>query len=605
MSDNKIIYSKRSFTEYRDELYSLVKEYYPEVLGDISDSSVGSMLIDINAGVADNLSMNTDRAFQETQLKYAQQRSSLLSIAKNLGFNLPNKRASVTVVDISVNIPVDGDKPDANYYPVLMSGAQIIGSGVTFETLDLVDWSSQYNANGEINRSIIPTYDSNGIIIYYVVTKRELVLNGVTNVYKRTIRDSDVVPFFKLTIQDVNVIDIMDVAIVSGSGNIEEPTEDVYKNINNRYHEVEYLAQQKVLTDISVSGEHLKSAKWIDVTKKFVKEFDEDGYCILTFGNGDIDNDIFKKGLIKDNINNRQFLEYYLNNTALGEKLKRNHTLFVRYRTGGGSNANVGVGVLNTMGNHQLIVNGVDNQKNNSIKKSIKVTNIIPAFGGNDGMSIEDIRNYISYNFSSQQRCVTLTDYKSMVFKMPGKYGSPYRINTFKENNKVVVSVLNLDDNGKLTNISTSLLKENIAEYLTNYRMVNDYVEVRDGRIFNIAIDIYLYVSDGNDNNLVNTVINKVREYFEISTKDMNEDIQLTTLNNTITSIEGVNNVIDLKIYNKVGDKYSINPTEQEIVDEETGEIKIINNTLYSTKDSMFEIKYPEKDIRIFLKKRV
>ena len=46
-------------------------------------TNIIAMLIDLNAGVANNLAVNTDRAFQETILEYAQQRSSILNIAKN------------------------------------------------------------------------------------------------------------------------------------------------------------------------------------------------------------------------------------------------------------------------------------------------------------------------------------------------------------------------------------------------------------------------------------------------------------------------------------------------------------------------------------------
>lgn len=268
--------------------------------------------------------------------------------------------------------------------------------------MDIVDWSSPYNSYGDSNRVILPNYDSNGIIQGYTVKKREIVINGITNVYKRTVRESDIIPFFDLVIQDTDVIEIMDVAIVQGTGAVEEPTNDVYKSMENRYHEVKYLAQQRVLIDDpNITNTNIKAAKWVDVTKKFIKEYDADGYCHLIFGNGDVENDIFKNGFIKMGINNRQFLDYYLNNTALGEKLKRNHTLFVRYRTGGGSRANVGVNVLNTMGRYQMIVNGSNISFNNNVKKSIKVTNPIPALGGNDGLSLEEIRNNIKYNFSS------------------------------------------------------------------------------------------------------------------------------------------------------------------------------------------------------------
>lgn len=607
MSENsRIHYSKRTFSEYRDELYSYVREYYPEVLNDFSDSSIGSVLIDINAGVSNNLSINTDRAFQETQLEYAQQRENLLEIAKNLGFNIPNKRPAVTVAEFSVLIPVKGDKPDESYYPILKSGSQITGGGVTFETMDVVDWSSPYSSMGDPNRAIIPNLDSNGIIQSYTVKKREVVINGVTNVYKKTIRDADTIPFYKLTLQDNNVIDILDVALIEGTG-VSEPDEAAYKDLNNRYHEVKYLAQQNVFVeDSNISNNNfIKSGKWINVTKKFIKEFDSKGFCSLIFGNGDTDLDVFKKGFIKTGVSNRYFLETYLNNTALGEKLKRNHTLFVRYRTGGGSAANVGVNTLKDMGQFTLNVFGKDSNLNNNVKRSLRVTNPIPAFGGNDGLSNEEIRYLIKYNFSSQDRCVTLNDYLFKVFTMPGKFGSPFRANAFKENNKVVISILSLDSQNKLSNTSNNILKNNIAEYLSNYRMINDYVEIRDGRIFNIGIDVYLFVRDGNDSIIVNDVINVIKKYFNVQNKQMNEDIMLNSLFNKIMDVEGVNNIIDLKIFNKVGGNYSINPIEQEILNETTGEIKIINNTIYSTQDSMFEIKYPEKDIRVFLKKRV
>jgi hypothetical protein len=115
MADKRINFQKRTFSEIKAELLALVNEYYPEVLSDFTDSSVGSMLIDLNAGVANSLATNTDRAFQETQLEYAQQTESILGIAKNMGFNVPAKRPSVTVIDYTVTVPVKGDQPDEDY----------------------------------------------------------------------------------------------------------------------------------------------------------------------------------------------------------------------------------------------------------------------------------------------------------------------------------------------------------------------------------------------------------------------------------------------------------------------------------------------------------
>jgi hypothetical protein len=134
--------------------------------------------------------------------------------------------------------------------------------------------------------------------------------------------------------------------------------------------------------------------------------------------------------------------------------------------------------------------------------------------------------------------------------------------------------------------------------------MVNDYVEIRDGRIFNIGIDVDVYIEDLNENQIANTIINEVRSYFDVTTKQMNEDIYLGDLTEIINNVDGVVNVLNLKVFNKVGGQYSLNPVEQELVNESTGQIRLINNTIYSETDSMFEIKFPTKDIRVYLRKR-
>lgn len=606
---NVIKYGSRTFGEIRTDLISMIQQAYPEVLSDFTDSSVGALLIDLNAGVANNLSVNTDRAFQETQLEYAQKKNSILNIAKNMGFNIPARRPSVTVVDFTVNVPVRGDRPDASYYPQLGAGSQVVGGGKIFETQDVIDWDSAVSNLGDPNRRIVPNTDSNGVIISYAVTKREVVINGYSNVYKRVISAADVVPFFTLTLPDPDVLEIDSIILLEGTNYNTNPTNAEFDTAENRYYEVDYLAQQRIFVeDVANSApteDGIKAAIWLDITKKFIKEFTANGYCKLTFGSGDADTDAFQEGFLKEGVSNRYFLENFLNNTALGEKLKAGYTLFVKYRTGGGINSNVGAGVLTNLGGYNLTVQGSRSDFNTSVKRSLSVTNPIPAIGGNDGLSIEQIRQLIKYNFSAQQRAVTLTDYLLQVYKMPGKYGSPFRATAYKLNNKVVISMLDIGANGKLNNTSNTLLKTNIAEYLSYYRMVNDYIEIKDGKIYNLAFDIDVYVENVTDNQIANSVITVVREYLDVNNHEMNEDIFLGRLEKEILGANGVINIVSITVYNKVGGNYSNNTVSQNITNTATGEIEIINNTIYSTQDSMFEIKYPEKDIRVFLRKNV
>jgi hypothetical protein len=454
LDTNVVQYGSRTFGEIRADLISLIRQMYPEVLSDFTDSSVGAMMIDLNAGIGNNLSVNTDRAFQETQLEYAQQRASILNLAKNMGFNIPARRPSVTVVDFTVTIPVLGDSPDSSYYPTLAAGAQILGGGKIFETTDVIDWKSAVSNLGDPNRSIIPNTDSNGTIVNYSVTKREVVTNGSTNVFKRTILSSDIIPFFTLTLPDPDVIEITAIYLMPGTNYSSTPTQAEFSQSGLKYYEVDFLAQQRVFVEDTSNSQlngntnNLKAATWIDVTKKFIKEFTTNGFCKITFGSGDADVNAFKSGFLKEGVSNRYFLENFLNNTALGEKLLPNYTLFVQYRTGGGSNSNVGAGVLTQLGGFNLTVTGSRQDYNQTVQRSLSANNPIPAIGGNDGLSVEQIRQLIKYNFSSQFRDVTLSDYLLQMYKMPGKFGSPFRANAFKQNNKVVISILDIGADG-------------------------------------------------------------------------------------------------------------------------------------------------------------
>ena len=211
----------------------------------------------------------------------------------------------------------------------------------------------------------------------------------------------------------------------------------------------------------------------------------------------------------------------------------------------------------------------------------------------------------VRYNFSSQNRAVTLKDYVVLIDKMPGTFGIPFRNNVSENQNKIDIAVLGLDSQGKLTNQSTNTLKENIASWLADYRMMNDYVLTRDGKVFDLAFDIDIFVEKGiPDGQVVADVINSVKQYFDINKWDMGDNVYLSQLIENINNVGGVLNVIDFKIFNKNGSPYSLNVTNQEIVDFSTFEINLTDDfALFAEYDSMFQIRFPSTDIRVRVKK--
>lgn len=602
----KINYFSRNFIDVRTELINFIRQYYPEILSDFNDASVGMMLLELNAAVSDMLSFHTDRMFQETQLDFAQERNSILSIARTFGLQIPGKRPSISLVDFSVIVPVNGDTFDVSYTPIIRRGAQVSGGGKIFETVDDIDFSSPFTTGGLPNRLIVPNIDSNNNILNYTLTKREIVLNGVTKVYKKIIDTNDVRPFFELILPDNDVISIDSVITLEGTNYNSNPSLDEFYDLDNRWFEMSALAEDKVfIEDNTIVSDNagVKPGKWIRVNKKFIREYTNNGFTKITFGGGNQDVSSLNNFNITPSLVNR--LGDFINNLSLGVTPTANQTMFVQYRVGGGSNTNLGSNTLTSVNVVNMSITGADAQTNLAVRNSLRVNNPVPAMGGKDEPTVEEIRNLVKYNFSSQNRAVTIKDYQTRIALMPGEFGVPFRCGVHEEQNKIVVSILGLDANSKLTSNTTSTLQSNIAEYLSDYRMLNDFVELRNGRVINLAFEADLYVDKQfSQAQIISEVITSISNYLDINDHDMGTNIYLGQLIEIINNVAGVINVVDLRVYNKVGGGlYSMNEISQPYLDDVTRQIDLLGEyTLFGQPNSMFEVRYPERDIKIRVK---
>ena len=341
--------------------------------------------------------------------------------------------------------------------------------------------------------------------------------------------------------------------------------------------------------------------KWVNTTQRFYKEFTDNGYCKMTFGSGNSDEDLLSQ------FGNNSFTQRigdFINTTALGEIPKIDNTMFIRYRVGGGAQSNVGPNVLTSVGNNTMTIQGPNVNTNDAVRRSIRVNNPIPAFGGSGAPSIEMIRQMVKYNFSSQNRAVTIKDYLSRIQLMPGQYGVPFRLGVGEDQNKVEIFVLGLDSDGKLSNSSTNSLKENMASYLADYRMLNDYVLISDGRIINLSFEFDLFIDKSyNQAEIINNVIQTVNTYFDVNEWDMGESIYLGQLTESVNNVGGVINITDIRVFNEVGNTYSLNEISQAYLDQSTRQIDLTEDyALFGENKTMFEIKDPTKDIRIRVK---
>jgi len=278
--------------------------------------------------------------------------------------------------------------------------------------------------------------------------------------------------------------------------------------------------------------------------------------------------------------------------------------MYIRYRIGGGSKSNVGTNVINGVGLNTMTIQGPNVNTNDAVRRSLRVNNPIPAFGGNGAPSIEQVRQMTKYNFAAQNRAVVIKDYLSRIQLMPGKYGVPFRLGVGEDQNKVEIFVLGLDSNGKLSNSSTNALKENMASYLADYRMLNDYVLISDGRIINLSFELDLFIDKAyNQAEIINNTIQKIIDYFDVNKWDMGESIYLGQLTETVNNVGGVINVTDIRVFNEVGGEYSLNEISQPYLDQSTRQIDLSEDyALFGENKTMFEIRKPSSDIRIRVK---
>ena len=606
MANQGISYNARNFADVRTELINFVKQYYPDIFNDFNDASVGMMLLELNAAVGDMLSFHTDRMFQETQIDFAQERSSILSMARTYGLKVPGKRPSASIVDFSCVVPTLGDSFDISYAPLIRQGSQVTGAGKVFETSEDVDFSSPFTTGGAPNRLIEPNLDNNGNILSYKLTKREMVINGITKYYKRVLNTSDVRPFFEIILPEQDVLSVSSVIMLDGTNYNGTPTLDQFLNEDLRWYEMDALADDIIFipNNSAISDNAgVKPGKYKRVVQKFITEYTDNGFIKLIFGGGTQDISSLSEFGVDPTLINK--IGDFINNSSLGVTPTANRTMFVKYRTGGGAATNLGPNVLTQLGTANIIINGSSPAMNTSVRNSIRVNNPIPALGGKDEPSVEELRNLVRYNFSSQNRAVTIGDYQTRIALMPGEFGVPFRCGVFEEQNKIKIYTVGLDSNGKLSNQSTTTLQNNIATYLSDYRMINDYIEVNNAKIINLGFEIDLAIDKQYpQSQIITEVINKTKSYFEISKWGMGDDIYLGQLIETINNISGVLNVIEIRVYNKVGGAYySPNEISQPYIDTNTRQIDLLNDyKLFGESNAMFEIKRPDIDISVRVK---
>jgi len=650
--ESNVNYLNKDFASLKQSLMDYAKSYFPNTYKDFNEASPGMMLLEMNAYVGDVLSFYVDQQYREMLLPLAEERRNIINLANMFGYKVKPIVPSYVDLTFTQNLNSDtSDRSKVDYSTggIFNSGIQVKGTTneIIFETLEVLDF--QITESSDTNT--VNTFDDNtGLAQTYNCKRTIRAISGKEKTSTFSIGAPE--KFKKITLSDKNIIDI--ISCVDSNG--------------NNWYEVDFLAQDKIPIETHYTNDANRSSAYhnaLDGTtsevavpyslsynktsKRFTRETNVDNTTSLVFGNGILRNgqlvdegfiDLEQIGVVvpgqqgdlSSAINPLLGDEY----STLGET-PNNTTLTITYRVGGGINSNLPSSDLTIIQNGTTMngsANGVD-------IKDLTVTNNVPARGGKDEETIDEIREKTKAFFSTQNRCVTKEDYEARVLNIPGRFGNIAKVyvarnvegdtytadpNQFSlsltsvlnstdgigSNLESIVAYINSglndgtpDGNSGLLNILASAannniiiqneastlqqyfgtlstfelsainiyvlaynnlnelvgnpyeqgvsipetLSENIKNYLANFRILTDTVQIINGYIVNFGVFFDVVAEKYADKNKVKVrCMDKIKEYFEIQKMQFNQPIYKSQLEYELMGVEGVRSLNHLTI---------------------------------------------------------
>ena len=620
MDNNKDIkYINKDYTDFRATLIEYAKSYFPTSYNDFSSASPGTMFIEMAAYVGDVLSFYVDNQLQETFLQYAKQKENLYSLAYMLGYKPKVTSAASVDLDVYQIIPSKGSsgnkEPDFNYALIINENMQV-NSSITRNTPFLVPDKVNFAISSSISPTDISVYSFDGIgdPLFYLLKKNTKALSG--EVKTKTFTYGNAQKFNTSIIEDTNIIEIID--IIDSDG--------------NKWYEVPYLAQDTILDDTlninyndpnysAENGNVPYILKLKKIPRRFVSRIKSNNSIELQFGSGMNQN--ADELIIPNNNNvglgvldslskiNTAFDPTNFTTTETYGLSPSNTTLTVRYLIGGGAQANIPSNQLNTVSSYTYGFFGgtVNSTIANQVLQSIQVNNINQAVGGGDGDTIEQIRLNSLGQFPTQMRAVTQQDYLSLSLSMPGKFGQVSK--AFITNDTITFNNIFAENPELKDPLSTSLyilgynqskqlitppesLKENLKTYLSQYKMLTDSVNIKNGYIINIGIDFDIILRPNySGRDVLLKCLEILKDYFNTDKWEINQPIILSEVYTLLDSVSGVQTVDNISIKNLYGEELGYSKYSYDI------NSATLNNVIYPSLDpSIFEVKNPDNDIQ-------
>jgi hypothetical protein len=607
-------YVNKDFGEFRQSLIDFSRNYFPDTYNDFNEASPGMMFIELASYVGDVLSFYTDIQLRESLLSTVQEKINLYNIANSLGFKPSLITGASVDLDIYQIVPSTGNgpnnKPDFKYALSIDSNlVATSGENVTFRTIESVDF--RYSSSLDPTEISVYSIDNAGEVENYLFRKKVKAVSGT--IISRQFTFASPKPYDKITLPETNVLEIL--SIIDSDG--------------NRWYEVPYLAQDTIpipVQNLPHNDQNLSQYRdsapylltYLQTERRFVTRLRLDDRTEIQFGGGvssEVDEEIvpnpFNVGsglnyferVVDLSISPENFLY-----TKTYGSAPSNTTLTVQYTIGGGIPDNVSANSITTITSINILtpLGALDPTLYNASVGSLVINNPEPARGGISDKQIEVLREEAINHFSAQNRAVTKDDYMVRCYTLPPKFGAVAKAHIERDAQtraygtfdfipnplSLNLYLLGYDNNKNFTPLNMAV-KMNLKNYLLQYRMLTDAINIRDAFIINIAISFEILTSATyNSNEVLLQCLSNLRDYFSNDKMQIGQPIYISEVMCLIKDVQGVKNILSFDIHNKYKEDEGYSGNYYDIA------TATRNNILYPALDpSIFEVKYKNRDI--------
>jgi len=588
-----IDYTSRDFDSIRRDLENYAKRYYPDTYKDFNKASFGSLMLDTVSYVGDILSFyldyQTNESFLETSIEY----NNVIRLARQMGFKLNTSPSSYGILTFYIQVPSDNNTagPNLDYAPVLRAGSIFSSTGGGLYTLiEDVDFSIP------TNQVVVGTVDSTtGNPTNFVIRAQGRAVSGRT-LFKE-VEIGDFQRFMRVDLETARVAEVLSVTDSEG----------------HEYVEVDHLSQNVIYkairnTNTSTNSTVRNLLKAVPVARRFVVER-EGQATYLQFGYGS-DSELLSNSVVdptnlvldlngRDYVTDLDFDPTKLISTDKFGIAPSNTTLRIGYRVNLNNDVNAAVETIIGVDRPLLRFTSQGSLSQgirNTVISSLEVLNEEPFVGDVSLPSSDEIKQRVFGFYATQNRAVTIQDYQSICYGMPAKFGSIKRaavvrdFDEFKRN--LNVYVVSEDTSGKLLSANITL-KNNLRNWLLQYKVVNDTIDILDAQIINFGIN-YVVAIDLNTNRF--TVINRanaaLRDYLLRNQYDIGESILITEFYKVLQKVNGIVDVVDLEIVGRSGASYADSSYNFD------SSLSADGRRIEGQDNAIFELKFPNIDIK-------